>query len=289
MRPIAWLACCSLLIPAFAFAQATYQPMPAVKAPASPGGGGVQQTGQVVPVSAAKPLPPDEATLLHLEGWEGAMKKVDTFYAAATKSSKDTLKKIDKVSDATMWIMKPNYVRFDLTAPPLKQGDARALELSSVSNGKTLYMYDVKDRTRTAVNLGTSGTGNMLLLEFLVGMSVKQVTDRFNVKTIQSDEDFVYLQMDAVKAEDKEVFNTAVLCLCGAKFKERAYVPRRIALDYAQQKDTWDFPDPKVNPKGIELKTFDLPPLPKGWKEETVDLKKPSGNLLERKLPETKK
>jgi TIGR03009 family protein len=240
--------------------------------PTQPSGG--VQPGGAAPVAVPTPVPPDATTLQHLTNWEAAMKEVKTFYAAATMVDKDVPKKREARFTAQMWLMKPNLARMDQVKElPKGQQPTLADQKMYISTGRTLYLYDGFEKKRTQAALGPGGAGNNLLLDIMAGMSVKQVTDRFTVKTIKQDENFVYLEVKPVYRVDKEEFDSLTLVLCGAKYQDRAYIPRMIVLNKAggEQTETWDFPDPKVNPNGITADTF-TPPKPDGLKEEVLEL-----------------
>lgn len=253
-----------------------------VKAQTVPTSGGQPSGGaSALPVSTAQPAAPDAATMKHLESWEAAMKGVKTFYAAATMVDQDPILKREAKFNAEMWLLKPNYARLDvIKALPKGQAPAMADQKMYISTGKMIYEYDGAAKKRTSAALGPNGAGNNLLLDIMSGMSAKQITERFTVRTIKQDENFVYLEVKPVYKVDKEEFETLTLVLCGAQFKDRAYIPRRVVLtkqsgqgpNVAGPSETWDFADPRVNPNGIGEKTFVAFDIPKDWTDEKKDL-----------------
>ncbi len=224
------------------------------------------------PVKAAPPAPtpPDAKTASHLDGWETAMKKVETYYAAATMTEANTLKKQDTKFDVSVWLLTPNMARMDMAKAAPQGKDPNPPDKMIISTGKTIYEYDGVRKVRTSAQLGPGGAGNNLLLELMTGPSAKGLAGRFTITTGKEDENFVFLEVKPVFAVDKEEFETLTVVLCGAKFKDRAYIPRMVILkrDAGQTVETWDFPDPKVNPKGITAATFNPVEVPKGWKDE---------------------
>lgn len=226
------------------------------------------------------PVPPDEKTVKHLVGWEGAMKDVKTYYAAAKMTEANTLLKRDAKFDVSIWLMTPNMARMDMAKAAAPGKEANLPDKMIISTGKTIYEYDAARKVRTQAALGPGGAGNNLLLELMSGPSAKSLAGRFTISTGKEDENFIILDIKPVFASDKEEFESLTVALCGAKFKERAYIPRMVILkrDAGQTIETWDFEDPKVNPKGIDATTFnpvDLnQPGMRGWKDEVRVLPK---------------
>lgn len=251
-----------------------------VKAQTVPGSGAPASGGaSALPVSAAQQQQPgiaDETTLKHLQGWEGAMKNVKTFYAAAKMTEKDTALKREAQFTAEMWLLKPNLARLDITrALPQGQAASAADTRMYISTGQMIYEYNGAAKKRTQAALGPGGAGNNLLLDIMSGMSTKQVGERFAVRTSKQDNNYVYLEVKPVYRVDKEEFETLTLVLCGPQFRDRAYIPRVLVLAKPDgQTETWDFPDPRVNPTGITESTFvpiDMKKLP-GWTDEKREL-----------------
>jgi TIGR03009 family protein len=247
-----------------------------------PAGGGAKPTGGTSPGAAvpASIPKPDEATMKHLDGWEGAMKNVKTFFADATLVDREVALKREVQFTARLYLSKPNLVRMDVTKVlPKGQPPTLADSKMYISTGKMLYEYDGAAKKRRSAPIGPNGAGGNLLLDIMSGMSAKQVTDRFQVGTIKQDADYVYLEVKPVFQVDKEEFESLQLILCGAKFGGRAYIPRRVILTKAggQQTETWDFDDPRVNPDGFKPEFFD-PPDPKklGMTDEVVQAPRPA-------------
>lgn len=240
------------------------------------------------PVKAAPPAPtpPDEKTAKHLIGWEGAMKDVKTYYAAAKMTEANTLLKRDAKFDVSIWLMTPNMARMDMAKAAAPGKEANPPDKMIISTGKTIYEYDAARKVRTQAALGPGGAGNNLLLELMTGPSAKSLAGRFTIMTGKEDENFIILDIKPVFGVDKEEFDTLTVALCGPKFKERAYIPRMVILKRGETTETWDFEDPKVNPKGIDATTFnpvslDQPGM-KGWKDEVRVLPKaatPTGGV----------
>lgn len=233
-----------------------------------PAGGQLPTTPPAVKAAPPAPTPPDAKTTAHLDGWEAAMKKVETYFAAATMTQAEPALKREVKFDVSVWLMTPNMARMDMAKPAAPSKEANPPDKMVISTGKTIYEYDGTRKVRTSAALGPNGAGNNLLLDLMSGPSAKSLAGRFTITTGKEDENFVFLDIKPVFAWDKEEFDTLTVVLCGAKFKERAYIPRMVILKREGSTETWDFPDPKVNPKGITAATFNPVDVPKGWKDE---------------------
>ena len=245
------------------------------KAPAA--GAVVPAGGNALPMVQPKPTVPDAKTIAHLDAWEKSMGNVKEFYAAATRTVTDTLRKSKKTYEAPMWLSKPNYLRVDLKLIPGDPNAKPQLHEMFVSNGKSFYHYNLAAKERNSASITANANSQLLLLQLMAGLTTKDITSRFTVKTMQENDDFVYLGILPVLAEDKENFQSMVLVLCAKRFGERAYIPRQIIMDDGKTLDTWDFADPKVNPKGIDIKeTFKIIDIPKDWADNKLDGPKPT-------------
>lgn len=279
----------ALLAAPLAVAQAPVEPLKPVSGfPATPAQpqtkpqtqpGGVTPAGGQLPVADPQPgvkaappapVPPDAKTTAHLVGWETAMKDVRTYYAAAKMTEAEPAMKREAKFDVSVWLLSPNLARMDMAKAPAPGREANPPDKMIISTGKTIYEYDSTRKVRTSAALGPGGAGNNLLLDLMSGPSAKSLAQRFTITTSKEDENFVILEIKPVFAWDKDEFETMTVALCGAKFKERAYIPRMVILkrDEGKWTQTWDFEDPKVNPKGIDATTFNPVDVPRGWKDE---------------------
>jgi TIGR03009 family protein len=251
-----------------------------------------QPAGGALPVAQSAPVQPavDAATLQHLAGWEAAMKAVKTFYVQASKVYKDVPKKHETAFTVDLWLLKPNLARMDeVRVVPKGQQPTAADKKYYVSDGRKIYEYDFGTRKRMSADLGPGGAGNNLLLDLMSGMSAKEITDRFAVRTAKVDENgFVILEVKPLLKTDKEEFESITLALCGPQYKDRAYIPRMIVFtrEGGQQTETWDFPTPNVNPAGIGPQYFVPPKLEAGWTDEKKELPRaPSSAVPTGRIP----
>lgn len=225
------------------------------------------------------PAVPDAKLLSHLDSWEVAMKKVDKFAVKAILTRKDLITQRESKFNGDIWCMKGGYARLSIVKALGKDEKANPADfLAYICNGPNLYEYDGGAKTLTIINLGKGGAGNNLLLDLMTGMTSKMAQDRFDLKLLKAEEPYVYIEAKPKSAEDKAEFETMTLVLCDASLKGRAYIPRQVLLRKAngQQTESWDFPDPKVNPEGIKLEHFEATKPPEGWKIVKAEAPKPN-------------
>ena len=226
---------------------------------------------------------PDPNLQAHLLGWEAAMKAVDKFAVEATLVKKDLVSKRESNFTGNIWCMKGGFARLNIAKTVAKNEKPDPADfMAYICNGETLYEYDGGAKVVTTVNLGKSGTGNNLLLDLMSGMTADAAMKRFDLKLLKAEAPYVYIEAKPKTADDKAEFETMTLVLCDASVKGRAYIPRMVILRKAngQQTESWDFPDPKVNPEGIERKHFEPAPPPAGWRVQKAEAPKaaPVGN-----------
>ena len=261
-------ALASLLLATPVFAQAPSQTLPLLPAPA--------------------PAAPDPKLIGHLLGWEAAMKAVDKFAVEATLVKKDLITQRESKFTGKIWCMKGGYARLSIAKAVAKDEKPNPADfMAYICNGNMLYEYDGGAKVVTMINLGTGGAGNNLLLDLMTGMTADAAMKRFDLKLLKTDANYVYLEAKPKTADDKAEFETMTLVLCNAEVKGRAYIPRMVILRKAngQQTESWDFPDPQVNPKEIEKMHFEPAEPPKGWRVQkaeapkTAPISTPGGKL----------
>ena len=243
-----------------------------------------QPPSQTLPLQPAAAVP-DPQLMAHLAGWEAAMKAVDKFAVEATVLKKNLITKRESKFTGNIWCMKGGYARLSIAKAVAKDEKPHPADfMAYICNGQMLYEYDGAAMVVTMVNLGKSGTGNNLLLDLMSGMTAEAAMKRFDLKLVGVEKHYVHIEAKPKNAEDKAEFETMTLVLCNADVKGRAYIPRMVILRKAngQETETWDFPDPKVNPEGIEKKDFEPAEPPKGWRVQKAEAPKgpaPGGKI----------
>ncbi len=235
-----------------------------------------QTPSQTLPLLPG-PAAPDAKLVAHLQGWERAMKAVDKFAVEATLVRKDLITQRESKFTGNIWCMKGGFARLNIAKAVAKDEKPNPADfMAYISNGNMLYEYDGGAKMVTMINLGTGGAGNNLLLDLMTGMSADAAMKRFDLKLLKVENPYVYIEAKPKTTEDKSEFETMTLVLCDADVKGRAYIPRMVILrkSNGQQTESWDFPDPKVNPEGIEKKHFEPQKPPEGWRVQKAEAPK---------------
>lgn len=220
----------------------------------------------------------DAATFAHLKGWEKAMAGMKTFAVKAGMTKKDLATARSEKFNGDIWCMAPNMTRLRLEKELPPNAPATGEEFTAfICNGTVVYHYDGAAKTVTVAKVGPQGAGNNLLLDIMSGMTAENAVARFEIKALQPKDPkdpYIYLELKPRTREDKGEFSTMQLILIPPLPGEaRAYLPRfvKVTTPDGQKVEEWDFPDPKVNPKGIEQKHFQGVKPPDGWKVQQVD------------------
>lgn len=238
------------------------------------------QTLPLPPAPVAPAVGPDPKLLPHLAGWEAAMKGVDKFAVEATLVRTNLITKRESKFTGTIWCMKGGYARLNIAKAVAKDEKPNPADfMAYICNGRNLYEYDGAAKVVTMIDLGSQGAGNNLLLDLMGGMTADAALKRFELKLVKTEKPYVFIEAKPRTAEDKAEFETMTLILCDSEVKGRAYIPRMVILRKAngQETESWDFPDPKVNPEGIDKKHFEpvnLADLPKGWRAQKAEAPK---------------
>jgi len=259
-----------LTAPAVVFAQAV--PIP--------GAPPVQGTPtSVVQTAPAAPPALDPKLVAHLRGWEATMKAVEKFAVEATLTKTNLVTKREEKKTGSIWVMKPNLARMNLKKVVSAGEKENPNDFEAfICTGKMLYHYDGSLKTVTEIALAGNGTGNNLMFDVMSGMTAQQLVNRFDVKLLKEDANYVYLEVKPRQTEDKSDFETMTLVLCAPKVQGRAYMPRMVQFKKAngQEVESWDFPDPKVNPPGMKEADFIYQAPPKDWRVERAVAPKPA-------------
>jgi TIGR03009 family protein len=233
-------------------------PIPGADAPAGLPAGGLPQV--------------DPKLLAHLTAWEAVQRGANNFYAEVTRTRKDMLLKKERVATGSVMCQKPNLARMRLETKPTAGQKPNPNDYEAyICTGKDIFLYDGMTTTVTAYPLRGNGVGDNLLLEFMSGMlKVNEVFQRFDLKFLQEDKHYIYLEITAKQPKDKAEFQTMILVLHRPDIPNKAnlaYLPRTVVMrkNNGQEEETWDFPSPLINVK-IDPSSFQYVQPPAGWK-----------------------
>jgi TIGR03009 family protein len=202
--------------------------------------------------------PADAAKLdAHLAAWEKAAGGLTTVHVEVTLTRKDGVRQKAREFTGSALCMRPTYARLRL-ADAAAPNDYEAF----ICNGKAVYAYDGPSRTVTEHKLpdpkaDPAGATDNLVIDFLFGPTAKAFKDRFAVRLLGEDADYVYLEVKPRLAKDKQEFQELRMALHGPKSKT-PYLPAQI-ITHKPNADTedWKFTKPQTNVTGIGAKDFE--------------------------------
>jgi TIGR03009 family protein len=249
------------------------------------------------------PVPPqdlnalDPVLLNHLLAWETAMQRVERFAVNATLVKHNLITKREEKFSVSVWMMKPNFARLNFvnltnTADKETSNNFDAF----IRNDTSFYHYDGSMKTVTSIRWITNGAHTTLmsdtgyrsvfdwferaiaqfwmnrLPDFVNGMTAQKLVNRFEVKLLKQDQNYLYLELKPRNENDKADFESMTLVLCNPNLLNLAYIPRMVQLKKAngQEIELWDFPDPKVNPLGMKVSDFAYQAPPKDWRFQEI-------------------
>ena len=143
-----------------------------------------------------------------------------------------------------------------------------------ICDGKSIHEYRGMTKTYTEYKLGANGNiqGN-LLLEFISGaMTANDAVQRFDIKHLKDDANYVFLEIKPRLQKDREDFEVMTLVFYGPNLQPThqhlRYLPALVKMTKNQNKDeeVWTFKQPQVNVQGLTVDTFKKQPLDASWK-----------------------
>jgi TIGR03009 family protein len=220
--------------------------------------------GQPVP-PPAPPAKADPNLDAHLTAWEKKMAGVSNMRTEITLKRTDIVLKKEREYTGVVLCMKPKLavLRLDYAGDPTK-ADYEAF----ICDGKALYMYMGKERTITKVALPQNQAGvDNPMLDFLAGMTAKEVKERFDVSLFKTDEHYIYLDIKPLRPADQREFKHLRLALYGPgqATAKVAYLPAQVfVLKPYDDTEMWKFTNPQTNIEGVAQANFAFVPI-KGW------------------------
>jgi TIGR03009 family protein len=219
------------------------------------------------------PPEPDQKKLLpYMESWEKAMADVKTLILECKRDDKKLAFKPDKFAgkaffmkdkdDIFIFLQMVKMDRSDPTKP-----DASGIYERFICNPTACYEYvpqEKKIRFRQ-ISAGKGGKGaDDNLLSFLFNTNAKKAMERYQLKLIKEDKDYIYVEVQPTLAADKVDFKVARVVL-----DRDTFLPRQLWFHQINGDEVlWDLPSIEKNKK-LDRKMFDKPELPieKGKKE----------------------
>lgn len=263
------------------------------QAPLPPGG---SPTPPPLSAPVAPAAPQVNAVLkAHLDNWERVMTGVGSFaIEQCTLERVNQIRKQKILLEGTIWCMKPNLARMNLTRPVTAGQKPDPNDFTAyICDGKSVYEYDGGAKQRTEYKLVNGGIGDNLLLEFISGsLKADGVLQRFTLNHLKpEDPNYVFLEIKPIQAKDKMDFDSMILVLYhpNGAGKSLAYLPRTVVIRKGggQETETWDFPKPPVlNNASIKVEHFQPVEPPQGWKKQIAQqAPAPTPGLLPQNAP----
>jgi TIGR03009 family protein len=214
---------------------------------------------------AQPPAKSDPQLDAHLARWEKKMADVKNLRTNITLVRKDNVFKREREFTGAVLCMKPNFARLRLDYT----GDATKTDYEAyICDGKAVYSYSGKDRTITEFKLPQNQAGvDNLMLDFLAGMSSRDVKERFDISLFKTDDFYIYLDIKPLRPADQREFTHLRLALYGPgqATAKVAYLPAQVyMLKPNGDSEMWKFTDPQTDIPGVVPNNFAFVPI-QGW------------------------
>lgn len=191
--------------------------------------------------------------------WEQELQKVDTLDAQIVRTTDDKTFQVKEVAEGVARYKKPNLALMELhgkTNPQLFE--------KYVCTGTYLYEFAPASKEIRAHELPPPKPGQVAddnFLSFLFGMKAETARQRYDLRLVQEDKYYIYIEVYPRTAEDKADFSRARLVL-----NNQTYLPRQLAFEQPNKNTIiWDLPR-LTSGANINMADFAQPVTPPGWK-----------------------
>jgi len=236
--------------------------------------------GPTPPAVAPAPAPaPAQAAAIdpvlwqHLVNWETVMKGASSFYCVGTKTKEVLVgaRKGKQSYKTDIMCQMPSKARMNVTALAAPGQNSDPNDYAAYIATKSLILeYDGNDKRLIETRLPPGSYKGMLLLDFLSGaITAKAAVERFDIKFLGEDANYLHLELKPKTPEDLADFEKMTLVLFRNLPGQPAYLPRQVVINRnkGQELELWDFPKPAINVNGIKESFFDPVAIPdKAWK-----------------------
>lgn len=204
----------------------------------------------------AAPAPGRLDTLLMR--WEQEMKNVQTLVAQCARTEINQTNGFKEVFVGTARYMKPNLATLDMQ----KQSNPQIYE-KYVCTGTFLYEYRPQNKVVRVHELPQGKPGQLPddnFLSFLFGMKAEEARRRYDLRLVQEDQYYIYIEITPRFDADKAEFNKARMVLNNSNF-----LPRQLWFKQANGDEvTWDIPKLQAG-AALNRNEFVAPAVPQGW------------------------
>jgi len=196
-----------------------------------------------------------------LMSWEQAMKPIQTASAQCTHTVVDKVLKDKEVFEGTAQFMKPNLAILDLKMKDRPQNVEHV-----ICTGTFVYQFVPASQVVKVYEIKT-GANQDNFLPFLQGMKAQDAKARYDLRLVNEDKWWIYMDILPRLPADKADFKKARLVL-----SSQTFLPRELRFwDVNGNENIWDIP--KIQPNvALKRTDFGAPRLPTGWKWEKVPL-----------------
>jgi TIGR03009 family protein len=212
------------------------------------------QPSQPAPVRM-DPKDPLDAVLMQ---WENKMTGITSLSAEVKRQRIDNVFKTSDLFVGSASYLKPNMAILDLH----REKNASQFE-KFICTGQYLYEYSPTQKQIRVHPMPTDKNGKMAddnFLSFLLGMKAIDAKQRYDLKLLPEDANYIYLQVKPRTNEDHSEFSKAILALTKSTFMPRG-------LQFTEPNNNviiWDIPSLQIN-AAIPKTAFATPTPPPGW------------------------
>jgi TIGR03009 family protein len=222
------------------------------------------------PQTQPQPAPADKKLDECLLRWEQEMQKIQSLEVTLERTEKDKTFQTEKKFVGSARYMKDGTgpTARNLAMLEMKEPGKPDIYEKFIYTGTFLYQFSPATKEIRAIRLtakqGQVGDDNFLT--FLLGMKAEQAKQRYDLKVTREDQYYIYLDVVPRAAEDQAEFKRAQLVL-----NKDSFLPRQLWFEKPNGSTiVWGIPQLNTKAK-IDLKEFDAPSPPTGWKMVTVE------------------
>jgi TIGR03009 family protein len=227
------------------------------------------QQAQQTPAAPPAPAPAADSRALdeHLAKWEGAMKNVETLGAKLTRIDKDPVfDKVNRLTGVAYYMRSGSGAKAQNLAllEMALEGQKEAKE-KFICTGAYIYQFLPEQKEIRYYELPKPKPGQApednSLLSLLFGMKASEAKQRYELKLVKEDTNYIYVDIAPRSPADRADFQRARMIL-----NKSNYLPRQLWFEHANRSEVlWDIPDLRVG-INVPRQYFDAPQAPQGWK-----------------------
>jgi len=220
----------------------------------------------------AAPLNPADRLDALLIQWEQKMKSISSLEADVTRLEVDATSKTQKFMQG-----KAKFLRPDRGSLVLQRSDNPQIYENFVYTGTYLHQYNPQTKKLLIHELPPRVPGREFadnnFFGFLIGMKASEAKDRYGLRLVKEDDNYLYVMIEAKTSADLTEFTAARMVLW-----KNTMLPRQLEFE-APNKDVtrWDLPRIDVAAK-LTANDFVPPSVPRDWITQKVPRQSPGVN-----------